>query len=89
MHDCEKIKAALNICCADGNTVLEETDVWSKMKLVIYMKKALQDNTKVKIQKKVDGLQWWTTPATTWDAASQGCYCDDCKVALLFPIQQK
>lgn len=82
---CIHIDRVLKLAEAEGNTVLG-TSKSELMDKVIWMNNQLSCTLRSRIQLEFKGLLYQKNDAKPHDSASEYFVCNECKVALVFPV---
>lgn len=78
------IEQAAAAAIADGNSVAEVSEGWSKVRQVVHMRDRLSQ--RVREQLAADSrLRYWSTEKTPHNKAEEGFTSDEDKVSICFP----
>lgn len=81
---CKEINELIDSALKKGNSVLEMSDSWSKMDLVIYMSKPISLDFKEKYR-SFEHLEYYETKGSPHDKPDEGFYCQRSKISVSFP----
>lgn len=79
------IDLAINIAIANGNSVLEISEGWSKIKQVVHMRNSLDSSTRQSILSQAPSLRYWKADPTPHNRGDEGFTSDQDQVAISFP----
>jgi hypothetical protein len=79
------IEAAAQAAIAHGNSIVEISEGWSKVKQVVHMREPLTDEVRGAIS-PIARLRHWLTEPTPHNAGAEGFTDDQEKVGITFPL---
>ncbi|MDZ7923279.1 MAG: hypothetical protein U5M23_04315 [Marinagarivorans sp.] len=79
------IEKSAQLAIANGNSISEISEGWTKVRQVVSMSKPLTSDLKTLIASE-KGLRHWVSPATPHNRAEEGFTCDQDKVSISFPL---
>ncbi|MFC5742471.1 hypothetical protein [Dyella tabacisoli] len=82
----DAVRQAVNLAMADGNSVDDISDGWTKVRQVVRMHLPLTDQVKNSISKEIPSLVYWFASETPHDAPSEGYISEVDLVGISFPI---
>jgi hypothetical protein len=80
----KSIESAVQSAIAHGNSIVEVSEGWSKVKQVVHMRAPLTDEVKAAIS-AIATLRHWLAEPTPHNADEEGFTDDQEKVAIAFP----
>lgn len=83
---CQQIDQILELSKSEGNAV-REVSKWTKINKVIHMCNGLSSGLRDKIQSEIKGLEYCETKRTPFYPAHESFACNECSVAVEFPLK--
>lgn len=82
---CNHVQRVLDLAVEDGNSVVQVSEGWEKVRQVVHMQSRLSEKVRREVEAVQPQLRAWSTKRTPHNAAEEGFTCDECKVAISFP----